>query len=56
MERIESLYSNKFGNLKDIDKTPTNPFRSITKQIINKRQSDPGPLFNSTITPNELLE
>ena len=56
MERMESLYSNKFSNLRDIDKVPANPFRSITKQIINKRVSDPGPMFNSTITPNELLE
>ena len=45
MERLESLYANKFSKwtkLIDEKKDPYNPFRLITKRIVIKRNYDPG--------------
>jgi len=58
LERMESLYSNKFSkitNLYNVTYKPTSPFKWITKQIVSARKYDPGPGFNTSITPNEFV-
>ena len=64
MERFESLYANKFSGIqweqiiskKAFVKTPKSTFKWITRNIIMSRETDPGPQFNSTLTPNELVK
>lgn len=53
MERLESLYSNKFSNFSQ--KNPKSPFRFITQKIVRARTSDYGKEFQTTLTPNELV-
>ena len=54
MERLESLYSNKFSNFSQ--KNPKSPFLFITRKIIQARTSDYGKDFQTTLTPNELVK
>ena len=62
MQRMESLYSNKFsnfGNLEDHKATnlnPMSPFKYITRNIVMGRTDNPGPQFNTSLTPNELVK
>ena len=63
LERLESLYANKFSGIqweqisdKNLMKTPSSHFKWITRSIIMNREIDPGSQFNSTVTPNELVE
>ena len=56
MQRIESLYSNKFTNKKLLKTTfKQNPFEFITRKIILSRKYNPGTQFNNSLTPNELV-
>ena len=62
MERFESLYANKFSGVKweniaeSLKHDPKSPFLFITRNIVIHRKKDPGPQFNSSLTPNELVE
>ena len=62
MERFESLYANKFSGVKweniaeSLKHDPKSPFLFITRNIVINRKKDPGPQFNSSLTPNELVE
>ena len=64
MERLESLYANKFSGIQwqqiisdtALIKTSKSTFKWITRSIILNRKIDLGPQFNSTLTPNELVE
>ena len=62
MERFESLYANKFSGMTWEKITPNlvhdkkSPFKYITRKIVLNRKNDPGPQFNSSVTPNELVE
>ena len=54
MERLESLYSNKFSNFSQ--KNSKSPFMFITKKIVQARTSYYGKDFQKTLTPNELVK
>merc|ERR1719450_1811811 len=56
MQRIESLYSNKFTNKKLLKTTfKQNPFEIVTRKIILSRKYNPGAQFKNSLTPNELV-
>ena len=56
MQRIESLYSNKFTNKKLLKTTfKQNPFEFIARHIISSRKYKYGPQFENSLTPNELV-
>ena len=54
MERLESLYSNKFSNFSE--QNSNSPFMFITQKIVQARTSDYGKDFQTTLTPNELVK
>ena len=61
MERLESLYSNKFRNFnqkdfKSVKFNPTSPFIFITWKIVRGRTTDIGEDFKTSLTPNELVK
>ena len=61
MERLESLYSNKFSNFRQKDFNsvkfnPKSPFIFITWKIVQARTSDYGKDFKTSLTPNELVK
>ena len=61
MERLESLYSNKFSNFnpkdfKSVRFNPKSPFLFITWKIVRDRTSDLGPNFETSLTPNEMVK
>ena len=61
MERLESLYSNKFSNFKtlnfkSIKFNPKSPFMFITGKIVRDRKQKLGPEFETSLTPNELIK
>lgn len=61
MERLESLYANKFTNIQEYEKSdsglcPGSPFRRLVRNIISKRTGDPGANFKYSLTPNEFVK
>ena len=64
MERLESLYANKFTNIQkdeqtsslDSDLCPGAPFRGRVRDVIAKRTEDPGEEFRYSLTPNEFIK
>ena len=62
MERLESLYSNKFTDIQkhdDRDSTnicPGSPFRRLVRKILAERKEEAGPEFSFSLTPNEFIK
>ena len=62
MERLESLYSNKFTDIQkhddrnSTDICPGRPFRRRVLKIISERKEEPGPEFRFSLTPNEFIK
>ena len=61
LERLESLYANKFTNIQEHEQSnssgicPGIPFRRLVRNIISKRTKDPGSMFRYSLTPNEFV-
>ena len=61
MERLESLYANKFTNIQkqepeSSDLCPGKPFEGLVRNIITKRTKSPGEEFKYSLTPNEFVK
>ena len=61
MERLESLYANKFTNIQkhepeSSDLCPGKPFKKLVRNIISKRTKSPGEEFKYSLTPNEFVK
>ena len=62
MERLESLYANKFTNIQkhgqneSSDLCPGIPFRRLVRNIISERTDNPGEEFEYSLTPNEFVK
>ena len=61
MERLESLYANKFTNIQkhepeSSDLCPGRPFKGLVRMIISERKKSPGDEFKYSLTPNEFVK
>ena len=61
MERLESLYANKFTNIQkhepeSSDLCPGKPFKGLVRNIISKRIKSPREEFKYSLTPNEFVK